>query len=402
MTDRYGSQRGAVLIAMLCGVLLVTGVSMLGGHLAISLRQQTQNEVTQSLARAKQALISYAVNYVDNYGHNTRGGVGRLPCPAVAPHSRPAMSCGENAVGFLPAVWNRKGKRIDIDHLEYFLDQNLWYAVSADYRYNPAFNTLNPDTGGRFLSVNNHNEVVAVIMHPGKALGNQLRNNQLYGVLEYLEGANANGDDHFEIDSQSNDQLVFIRRNELMPLIERRVLGMSRDWLNEYQRTYGYLPFAARLGDPLATCEQGLTTGTLAMLRGNCTSPALGELISEYVPKGRSVRETWFGKYGWAAFTYYHVDPSCVVGAENLCTNPLQPQPDHELRVNGAPARALLVSTGRAIKSAHLGEIQDRYNHPSEMSSYLDTTELVNGSFDFSHLDLVPASASNDQFLVLR
>ena len=132
------------MIAMLCGVLLVTGVSMLSGHLAMSLKQQGQNEVTQSLARAKQALISYAVNYVDNYGHNSRGGVGRLPCPAVAPHSRPAMSCSENAIGFLPAVWNRKGKRIDIDHLEYFLDQNLWYAVSADFRYNPAFNPFLP------------------------------------------------------------------------------------------------------------------------------------------------------------------------------------------------------------------------------------------------------------------
>ncbi len=393
-------ERGAVLIAVMCGLLLFTGVGVFGGQLAAKIKQQSRNEVTESLSRAKEALLSYAVSYADNYGHNTRGGVGRLPCPSPVPNGQPAMSCGANSIGFLPSVWNRGGKRIDIDHREYFVDQNLWYAVSADFRYNPSYNHLNPDSHGQFLSVNQQNEVVAVVMHPGAAMSGQSRNNGAFLPAQYLEGENADGDSHFEIGQLSNDQLVLISRTELMPLIERRVLGIVKDWLVEYFETYGHYPFAARLGDPLAACEQGLTVGIVSMTPGNCLSPPLGDLVSAYVPKQRSIVKTWFGNYNWAPFIYYQVDSSCVTGSSTQCMG--QSVNNLSLTVDGDPARFLLISTGRAIASSHLKQMQDRTNLPADLSSYLDTTELVNAGsvFDFSHLKSI--LASNDQYLVVR
>jgi hypothetical protein len=73
-----------------------------------------------------------------------------------------------------------------------------------------------------------------------------------------------------------------------------------------------------------------------------------------------------------------------------------------QLQVDGSPAEFLLISTGAAITSAHLGQMQDRLNHPADLSSYLDTSELVNAGsvYDFAHLSSV--QASNDQYLVMR
>ena len=393
-------QHGAALIVLMCGLLLLTGVGVIGGRLAATLKQQSRNDVTESLARARQALVSYAVNYVDNYGHNTRGGVGRLPCPASVPHGSPALRCGTNAIGFLPSVWNRSGKEIEIDHREYFLDQNLWYALSADFRYNPSYNKLNPDTRGEYLSVNDRDDIVAVIISPGAALPGQSRDNVTFNQSLYLEGDNADFDRLFEMDHAGNDQLVFITLDELMPLIERRVLGFVRDWLNDYYATYGHYPFAARLGDPLAACEQGLTVGAVSMTRGNCAQEAFGELTGANIPKGRQISQTWFGNYDWARFIFYQVEPSCTAASVEPCMGPSPVQP--RLTVDGSLAEFLLISTGTAITSAHLGQMQDRLNHPADLSSYLDTSELINAGsvFDFSHLSLV--HASNDQYLVFR
>jgi hypothetical protein len=393
-------QRGAALIVLMCGLLLLTGVGVIGGQLAATVKQQSRNDVTESLARARQALLSYAVNYVDNYGHNTRGGVGRLPCPSLVPHGRPALRCGSNAIGFLPSVWNRSGKELEIDHREYFLDQNLWYAISADFRYNPSYNKLNPDTHGEYLSVNSRDDIVAVVISPGAALPGQLRNNVTFNPSLYLEGDNADFDRLFEIDHAGNDQVVFISRDELMPLIERRVLGFVRDWLIEYYAAYGHYPFAARLGDPLAACEQGLTVGVVSMTRGNCVQEAFGELFGANIPKGRQINQTWFGNYDWAEFIFYQVDPSCVPTSSEPCMGPTPVQ--SQLQVDGSPAEFLLISTGAGITSAHLGQMQDRLNHPADLSSYLDTSELVNAGsvYDFAHLSSV--QASNDQYLVMR
>ena len=75
-------QAGAALLVLVTALLAVTGYGLLQFSQANQQRLMHEREITRSLAAAKDALIAYAVTYVDHYGHNTRGGVGRLPCPS--------------------------------------------------------------------------------------------------------------------------------------------------------------------------------------------------------------------------------------------------------------------------------------------------------------------------------
>ncbi|MEM7259955.1 MAG: hypothetical protein AAF404_21490, partial [Pseudomonadota bacterium] len=287
----HAKQQGVVLVALAVTMLLVSGATLLASQLLIDKRLQAADEITVSLAKAKEALISYAVTYTDNYGHNTRGGVGRLPCPAISPHESPATRCGKSALGYLPAVWSRDGKRIDIDYREYFLNQNLWYAVSSEFRYNPSFNHLNPAVSDGLFKVGSREDIVAVIIHPGSDLSSGQSDSNASAVHQ-LHGENADGDKEFEIGAGVNDRLITISINELMPLMERRVLGIVNDWLVEYYQQNQHYPYAAQLGDPQSQCVEGLLAGAVAMSRGNCTTPALGELVSAIVPKGRAISDT--------------------------------------------------------------------------------------------------------------
>lgn len=393
-------QQGAVLIALMVGILLITGAGFLSSQLAANRELETDSEVTLSLAMAKEALISYAVTYADNYGHNSRGGVGRLPCPAGQPHGSPALSCGRNAIGYLPAVWNRDGKRIDIDYREFFLNQNIWYAVSGDFRYNPAYNHLNPSAVDSLFNVNGRDEIVAVIIHPGAERAGQNRSVESADISDYLERENADGDGVFEISSSINDRVVTISRSELMPLIERRVLGVVRDWLAEYHDEFGYLPFAARLGDPDAECVEGLLAGIVAMNRGSCSAPSLGEFYSAIVPGERNITDTWFGRSGWSAFIYYQVEETCT--SSRTDTDCLHAGADSILTIDGQPAIALLVSVGREITSAYHGVMQDRQVHPADRASYLDTAALVDADLNYTLSGLRTSRYANDQILVVR
>lgn len=392
-------QRGAVLIALFMSLLLISGAALLTSVHTTASKLAAAQEVTEALAKAKEALISYAVTYTDNYGHNTRGGVGRLPCPANELHGSPAKTCGEHALGYLPSVWTRDGKRLDIDYREYFLNQNLWYAVSSEFRFNPSYNHLNPDAGSSLFNVGGVNQVVAVIIHPGRSLPGQIRNEKVVAA-NYLEAENADGDETFMTGANVNDRLVTITLDELMPLMERRVLGVVKDWLKEYYGQHQYYPYAARLGDPLAACEEGLLAGSLAMTQGNCTGPAFGEMLSNNIPTMRAVNQTWFGAYGWHRFIFYQVDNSCTAGpAASTC---LDAGDKPMLHVNGEPAAALIVSAGKAITSSYNGRMQDRHAAPGAKASYLDTALLVDVALDYQLSGLAHQQHSNDQYLVVK
>lgn len=401
-------QSGAALLVLITALLAATAYATLQLGSINRSRSVQQQEVTRSLAFAKNALISYAVTYVDNYGHNTRGGVGRLPCPSKSRYGSPASSCGQNAIGFLPGVWTRGGKRIDIDHLEKFLHRDLWYALSPDFRYNPAFNALNSNSAKNLLSVNNDDEVIAVVIAPGSPLANQSRVSGVFSVRDYLEGENADGDLSFSAALAGNDRLVTITRSELMPLVEKRALGFARDWLLEYKTTFGHFPYAAPFGDPLAECQQGLTRGKLPMLRGNCGDPPLGDLLSKFVPRGRSINQIWFARSGWQDLIFYQVDENCAPDAAfDACDLVEDPQ---SLVVNSLPTQVLLVSVGEAIATELLPHGQQRLTTNAAngvtMNNYFDTTELVNAhlDYDLSRLESAALSRemSNDQFLVIR
>ncbi len=389
------SQRGIALLVVT--MLLLTGSAV---YLVNGYRTDNQDKRLQAMLSAKQALIAYAVNYADNYGHNTRGGAGRLPCPALHRSSSPARSCAENEIGYLPSVWLRDNRLMEIDYLERFLDQDIWYVVAADHRYNPSFNTLNsyPDSG--LLSVDSMQEVVAVLISPGAALDYQSRGSASAGapsslVVEYLEGENADRDSHFTLTAE-NDLLVPVRRHELMALVERRVLGFVKQWLQEFKSEFGYYPYAATPGSN-GECVAGLTRGFIATEAGSCEGETLLDVKFSNLPAGRALRKTWFSRYDWPGLVYYVVDDTCTA-ARALSDCDGVDDPIRTLRLNGEPVEVLLVSVGAPIETEYTGGMQDRTGN--DLSQYLDTADLITAVSDYS----TPTGnhSSNDQLVSIE
>ncbi len=387
-------QEGVALLVAMMVLLAGSAFYLINGQ-----KSALHNQRLDSLLSAKQALMAYAVNYTDNYGHNTRGGTGRLPCPALARHSTPARSCGTNAIGYLPSVWMRDGHLMEIDYLERFLDQDIWYALSADHRYNPSFNTLNSYRGDNLLAVDTVQDIVAVLVAPGQALESQDRSgvsglSAPAAVTEYLEGKNADFDNEFTL-TGSNDLLVTIRRDELLPLMERRVLGHVKEWLTEYKAKYGFYPYASVPGED-GQCVQGLTRGMLATEMGTCGQSFADEAYTN-LPQNRMLRQTWFYRYNWPALVYYIVDETCVAARAAADCDGVD-DPERSLTVDGEPVEVVLISVGAPIETVPAAALQ--VHGTADIVNYLDTEALIAGGNALRTPLLTPVS--NDQLVFIN
>jgi len=382
--------------------LLVAMMAMLAGSalfLANGYKTDARNQTLDSLLSAKQALIGYAVNYADNYGHNTRGGTGRLPCPSLTRHSTPARSCGSGAIGYLPSVWMRSGRLMEIDYLERFLNQDIWYAVSADHRYNPSFNTLNSYRRDNLLTVDSNRDIVAVLVAPGQPLDSQNRDSvgslpPASVVAEYLEGENADADNEFTV-TGNNDLLVTITRDELLPLMERRVLGHAKEWLSEYKAKNGFYPYASTPGGG-GQCVHSLTRGMLAT-EGACGGISFADEVYTNIPQGRSLRQTWFYRYNWPALIYYIVDESCTADRGATDCDGVD-DPERRLTVDGKPVEVVLISVGPPITTFPAGGLQ--IHGTAEIANYLDTETLINAGTTYETPTL--STVSNDQLVFIN
>jgi len=338
---RIKTQNGVVLLVLMLVMLSATAFYY---SKTLLHRSHDKQEDLYALVAAKEALLAYAVNYADNYGHNSRGGVGRLPCPALDRFSSPARSCGVANIGFLPSVWLRSQKAMEIDYLERFLDRDIRYAVAADHRYNPSFNSLNSLAGNGLLSVDSDNQVVAVLIAPGEPTDGQSRQAGARVLGDYLEGENADSDNVYTL-SESNDLVMPIRRSELLPLMERRVLGFVKQWLKEYKQTHGYYPYASRLG---GVCVQGLRYGFLSTDAGDCAEQALAEEDFTNLPARRVLRQSWFYRYEWYKSIMYVVDENCTAAAPAESCDGID-DPERSLSFNGNPVSVVLISTSEPI-----------------------------------------------------
>lgn len=401
--------RGAILIVLLVGLLAVSSSLLLGLAEANRQKQIHQQKTEETLAFAKESLIAFAVNYADNYGHNIRGGSGRLPCPARGRHSGPGLSCGKGKTAYLPALWSRGKKRIDIDHVEKFLDQDLWYSVSPAFRYNPSYNELNPDAKTDLISIGSVDDIVAVIIAPGPELPGQNRTDGHADITDYLEGENADQDLEFSIAgfeahgranpvpaAVGNDQLIWITYSDLMPLVEKRVLGYVKQWLGEYYLRYGHYPYAAPFDDKDGACQSGLLAGRLPMAKGNCVHDTLGEFVSDSVAKSRTLEEIWFTGSRWPDYIYYRVAAACSPdGTADECISL-----PAELVIGDMEASVLLVSAGEAVESNAIGRMQERLSDQRALLEYFELPVLLSGDSVLA-FDRV-ADDSNDQYAVIQ
>jgi hypothetical protein len=247
---RYKNQTGFALLLML---VVLIGVASLGlsNILEFSVKhrdERNKTENTRVLLEAKEALLSYAVNYAVK---NDMGKMGRLPCPdksSAGTEGNQDPNCGgprKNTFGLFPFKSLGKGK------LEDASNECLWYIVSGDYKENFPSKLLNWDAVG-YLNLVDENGIlkhgalandfpIAFIISPGATI-NQARSKDASfpeckasnNIVNYLEGGPsidyatdllATADTLWEIlttpESASlgnvnyNDQVVAVYRDEL-------------------------------------------------------------------------------------------------------------------------------------------------------------------------------------------
>jgi len=214
-------------------------------------------------------------------------------------------------------------------------------------------------------------------------------------INQYLEGENADRDAEYTV-TEHNDVLVPIRRSELIPLMERRVLGYVKEWLIEYKSLYGFYPYAAALGGA-GDCEPLLNRGMLPVETGTCSAAALADTRFMNLPSSRMLRQTWFYRYGWPDLIYYLVDDSCTpLSGPTDCDG--VDDPERVLQVNGEPVEVILISVGAPINTDFVSGIQQR-DQP-DLSNYLDTEALLTATADFVSPPL--STLSNDQLVFIE
>ena len=241
------STQGAALLAFM--LALIAGSSWL---LLSDLNRHTQvyNRRAGSglaLNQAKQALLSYAMNYPDLRA-NPEKGPGFLPCPDRNNDGRPESNCASSTgttLGRLPFAI------LGLDDPRDSSGERLWYAVSPDFRNTRSNHALiNSETPGQF-NVDERNDVVAVVIAPGPPVAHQYRrpgNN----AADYLEGDNTSVADGRFSAFAGNDQVDVITRAELMAVVERRVLNEVRAVLARYRADHSAYPRPAPFADPHA------------------------------------------------------------------------------------------------------------------------------------------------------
>jgi len=188
--SKINNQQGIGLIVFFSAVLAAGAVFLLSTISNNNSRTSNQNATTESLAQAKEALLSYAVSYYlgqSSTGVSRAGIHGLLPCPenkntstlSEGTQMADCASTHENSLGRL--AW----KSLDIPPLKDASGECLWYAVSGGFFNEPKSPMTNADTPGMFQIYNEQavlakgatpeDRVVAVVIAPGVSLSYQNR-----------------------------------------------------------------------------------------------------------------------------------------------------------------------------------------------------------------------------------
>ncbi len=251
-------------------VLIIGSSYFLVTKLNINLALTQQSEETGlALSAAKDALIGYAITFPDHDVSGVVDGPGYLPCPDLNNDGSAVSSCsagGNTTIGRLP------NQTLRLEELRDASGQRLWYALSENFRFgNNKTIPLNSESpSSAELSVNGTGDIVAVIIAPGVPVNGQSRDPSDTSITSeisnYLEGDNNNLNTSFvttlggttrkdgEYDANDNyifnDRLVVITRQELMEVVEKRVLGEVRKMLTDYFNNYGAYPWLTPFADP--------------------------------------------------------------------------------------------------------------------------------------------------------
>jgi len=276
------SQTGAVLLMFLLILVTSASYSLLNQLNASTNLHTRQQETNRALSEAKQALIGYAITYPDKV--NSNAGPGYLPCPDLDNDGDAEGGCA--LVG--PTNWTIgrfPNETLNVQELKDASGQRLWYVLSDNFRNFAGFEPLNSDTPGQLcIDVNfdddcevvadgDIDDIVAIIIAPGAQVDGQNRDPNETDIANeisnYLDGGNNDFNTIFEtynddgdndgdlLDEDFNDILILITRQELMGLVEKRVLAEVEDTINNYQTTYNAFPWLSPFANPSSSAFRG-------------------------------------------------------------------------------------------------------------------------------------------------
>ncbi|ALO45369.1 hypothetical protein [Pseudohongiella spirulinae] len=188
--------------------------------------------VLSEMNSVKEALLAFATLQPD-YDDS---GPGRLPCPDTNNDRISEANCTSNTIGRLPSEYTLG---IPFSFSERQNDDRFWYVITGSFRFNPTITGLNSATDGDLL-LNGQSDIVALIIDPGEAIGNQTRINN--NPTNYLENGNQTGP-AFVTSSptpdQFNDRIVAITGQEMRILMTRQAALEIQRVIDSYHPANG-------------------------------------------------------------------------------------------------------------------------------------------------------------------
>lgn len=388
MTTTNQQQKGFALLVFV--TLLATAAATLAvkilNNAGINSQIERDQITANALAQAREALIGRAVS------DNNRPG--SLPCPDTNNDGIAELFFGNNCpsyIGRLP--WRTLG----LPDINDGSRERLWYVLSDHFRDNSSAEPINSDTNGtlNITGTQATNNVIAIVFSPGNTLSGQNRSATQAGnctttgsiltsslcASNYLERSNANLNTlaspnlNYQTATSNaafNDQAITITRNQLFPLIEKRVAKELNSWLQSYYTTNAYYPYPAKYN----ACDQENCRGDSTVCRGRIPKSEASGSANWNPP-------AWFRNNQWYREIYYSVSASSVQTPANVtCSNTLS--------VSGNAARAVFFTPGSPI-----GTI----NRPSNtLSNYLEDAENQDGwSGGANDSYVIPTSTSQDR-----
>jgi len=341
-TSPHTKQQGLALI-----LFLITALTVAGGSFFITTQRiknssiHTDEKTYKTLAAAKQTLISFSLSYQPN---GLAVELGRLPYPdryLDGDYDGQSDCINYTDTLNLPLLigrfpWLREQgacptQDINFD-LKDALGERLWYAVSPHmvrHQSNNTFspNFLDPAIANQWLTLYDQNGLVSnrvafIAFSAGAALPGQNKNTSTsinfldsYNVPGIGNVSNHESDLTFVTAPKSetfNDKLIYMTIDELMPLLEKRVLLEVRNLINSFQNTNGYYPYPAVLGDAMYDCDNTLSPGGGVIATNNagtntCPNPSTIALAAHLLQ--------------WQPYMIYEPRQDCIFTNTTGCGN---------------------------------------------------------------------------------
>jgi len=322
-------QGGFALIALLALAALMSAYLIANAltRTSAELANERERNSMDTLRQAKAALIAYAASEQwQAYKGQVTKQPGGLPCPAASTSGSSPGICSSalSRIGRLP--W----ATIGAEDLRDASGEQLWYAVSSNFRRASGTTVINSDAQGLLTITGTApaSNVVAIVFAPGPAIQDstlppgQTQDRSpanINRLASYLEGFTTGANDYIFTTNALptatlNDRLIVITQADLMAAVEPAVAArIQRDiapYLQTYFTQWGAFPFPAKFSNPDPGTTGTGTTRPQQLYVGDVTQ------TSGLLPINPTVSYAWVAGSGSVTQT---AGPGWIVGGTPVC-----------------------------------------------------------------------------------